>query len=1337
MNRRQQTRKPTIFGRLLEAAQRRYSRARPGSVLVMVVALLVMLALIGTAAMSTARIDRVSAVQHTKNVQLDILADGVRNMVLTMTQSDLFNAANGEYRDVATSGSTYDNYDYPGSDPNSDDSDSNYTNASGLLNRSYDAWLGSRLPEVLTNTVAWRFVSFPPFRNAVGAGYRVDSPQYGASGSVDVNPTKTSYVPTFLTYNGKDLPAFTVLSGATDPFGAKNGTFLAADTDGDGIADALLFKLAAVGDLTYYGAYRIIDNNSAVNVNTALLQSADFVGNGTGYDPKSVGNDAFFPSNIGMAEFLQSYDPNFSDLNSVSKAGPTGAREFSSVLARKNLIASPSGLVGGKGNPLADDGTDINTFKYRTLGDVAYMGLGRRLDWPGRAFTGNGAAAFFGYGTRPYGLSDALSLAYRFCLRTSSQSPLETDLNDSAVQLSPAAPYGPGKAGAWFNDNFLFATPATIAAKKGNPMPVRSVFVTYNPTSNAAPSHGQAGKALYLNMQVTPAIPLKISINTAPYEDLWRGFYEVMCTSSLTTGLGNTAVEAKKIDDLSDSYTDAYYGNKFTQSPVATGAKGVVLPGPGSPPISTELHPGRMFRNPIRNSIPSDPRLSTRQVMALRSALAAVNTVALREGSEQVVPRVVTLEGVNGGKTYTAAVFGYARQPFITEIFAHTDINQVKPIGANDPRSAYEGKVNRHGFVAVELHNPYDEAIPLNGWQLAIMNRVAYPRKLGFLFDNDGNAVANQLKDVVIPAHGYVVLHNFRLGADEKDPQSAQYWPFSLNDYNKIPPAALVYVPQLSSVLPRASSERKELVLLRPIPGAKPIVDKPTRTDELYSMAPVDSFDFTGLVLQSMEPAKAEAWHYSRANDPGAEKAWAFVYPGRYNGRLPTLRHQGIDSESWDPAGSEGANPEDEPWALNGTPLLNSNIKLGLPDQASTRNPTGKDVNIKDFQIQLANTDMPGYGLTGAPSTSTRMFPFGGFARLGDILQVPFIGAYTILDPSLGADPTKSLTEMNAITMDSVFAEDTDIADDGVEEIGRFCPLTTQKMNSDPAKVNPVANTDVNDFDPKGSYTVTGALPKPLWHYRWTMHLFDYFTTINNPHDDYLPNMGDPGGGQQPSAPTMAVPNGPDITNPKQANRQNELTAPVEGLININTAGWRVLAALPFATPRVNAANRDDWNEWVAKSIAYYRDDYDPLYGKPHGPFASLYELNDVPIYDNANKFLCYYQDLWRIPGGDHDADDDDGDFSPDGIGAGKVDQVRGDFEEKFLSLNRISNLVTLRSDCYTAYIVVQAWRNAGSTNANFPPTLEGQRRLAVIIDRSRVTSLNKTPTVYNVPTSD
>jgi len=49
--------------------------------------------------------------------------------------------------------------------------------------------------------------------------------------------------------------------------------------------------------------------------------------------------------------------------------------------------------------------------------------------------------------------------------------------------------------------------------------------------------------------------------------------------------------------------------------------------------------------------------------------------------------------------------------------------------------------------------------------------------------------------------------------------------------------------------------------------------------------------------------------------------------------------------------------------------------------------------------------------------------------------------------------------------------------------------------------------------------------------------------------------------------------------------------------------------------------------------------------------------------------------------------------------------------------MNRISNLVTTRSDSYTVYLVVQGWRGVGSAS----PELVVQHRRAFVADRSSV----------------
>ncbi len=77
--------------RLLGRVQRRFRVSRPGSVLILCVALLVLLALIGTAMISTTRIDRYSAVQNTTNTQVDLLMEGMKQVATSAILGDLWN----------------------------------------------------------------------------------------------------------------------------------------------------------------------------------------------------------------------------------------------------------------------------------------------------------------------------------------------------------------------------------------------------------------------------------------------------------------------------------------------------------------------------------------------------------------------------------------------------------------------------------------------------------------------------------------------------------------------------------------------------------------------------------------------------------------------------------------------------------------------------------------------------------------------------------------------------------------------------------------------------------------------------------------------------------------------------------------------------------------------------------------------------------------------------------------------------------------------------------------------------------------------------------------------
>ena len=136
----------------------------------------------------------------------------------------------------------------------------------------------------------------------------------------------------------------------------------------------------------------------------------------------------------------------------------------------------------------------------------------------------------------------------------------------------------------------------------------------------------------------------------------------------------------------------------------------------------------------------------------------------------------------------------------------------------------------------------------------------------------------------------------------------------------------------------------------------------------------------------------------------------------------------------------------------------------------------------------------------------------------------------------------------------------------------------------------------------------------------------------------------------------------------------------IKGRININTAPWYVMAQLPWVS-----------NE-LAQAIVRDRD--------MAGGFGSIGELNNVIDVD-PNSSIDYY---WR-------GDGDQLGFPDLTPGGSLGDDAPDDFEERDLIFSRISNLVTVRSDVFTAYILVRI-------GADGP-----QKRVVAIFDRSNVYS--------------
>ena len=176
------------------------------------------------------------------------------------------------------------------------------------------------------------------------------------------------------------------------------------------------------------------------------------------------------------------------------------------------------------------------------------------------------------------------------------------------------------------------------------------------------------------------------------------------------------------------------------------------------------------------------------------------------------------------------------------------------------------------------------------------------------------------------------------------------------------------------------------------------------------------------------------------------------------------------------------------------------------------------------------------------------------------------------------------------------------------------------------------------------------------------------------------------------TAPEMLI----DLANPANARLFNYLTVldpsqhglpagetRVMGRININTAPWFVIAQLP-------------WLQYADTGGQYQRARDIAARRTSVGPYESIGELMQI------NSLLGLAVDS-------QDNQHEDAPRGPDLT----ADTARDDYEERDLLFTRISDLVTVRSDVFTAYILVRV-------GVNGP-----QRRVIATLDRSRANSRN------------
>ena len=205
------------------------------------------------------------------------------------------------------------------------------------------------------------------------------------------------------------------------------------------------------------------------------------------------------------------------------------------------------------------------------------------------------------------------------------------------------------------------------------------------------------------------------------------------------------------------------------------------------------------------------------------------------------------------------------------------------------------------------------------------------------------------------------------------------------------------------------------------------------------------------------------------------------------------------------------------------------------------------------------------------------------------------------------------------------------------------------------------------------------------------------YLTVFDPSSDYINNDGDPN------------------TDEIDLDKTPELKIP--GRININTAPWYVIAQLPWVSGE------------LAQAIVAYRDklqllpnvvDYSVGRGKgmvdldPNSlfppaivreelGFSSIGELLNV-THALTDERVAPYDHLYDVRRYGRDSTDQlqFPDLTPG-------DDVKDDFEERDVIFSRRSNLVTVRSDVFTAYILVRIGTDGP------------QKRVVAILDRSGV----------------
>ena len=174
----------------------------------------------------------------------------------------------------------------------------------------------------------------------------------------------------------------------------------------------------------------------------------------------------------------------------------------------------------------------------------------------------------------------------------------------------------------------------------------------------------------------------------------------------------------------------------------------------------------------------------------------------------------------------------------------------------------------------------------------------------------------------------------------------------------------------------------------------------------------------------------------------------------------------------------------------------------------------------------------------------------------------------------------------------------------------------------------------------------------------------------------------------------------------------------VAGRININTAPWFVIKHLPWVGLNSDGTDTDN----LAQAIVAWRDKMNithlengtgpDYWSNTRSDVTGLTEISEEPGFRSIAELLQVINEDMTLPEFDirkylDGVNNYDTPISPDY----SLDITDDDFEERDIIFQRISNLVTVRSDVFTAYILVRIGHDGP------------QKRMIAIFDRSNVFS--------------